>query len=67
MPGRLVVDTDILVEYLRGRTEAGEWLESQDADLMVSAVTVAELFAGIKGERETQILDRFLGSVNKQD
>jgi len=60
MPGRLVVDTDILVEYLRGRTEAGEWLESQDADLMVSAVTVAELFAGIKGERETQILDRFL-------
>jgi hypothetical protein len=55
-----MVDTDVLVEYLRGRTEAGEWLENQDADLMVSAITVAELFAGIKGERETQVLDRFL-------
>jgi len=63
MPGRLLVDTDVLVEYLRGRTEAGEWLESQDADLMVSAITVAELFAGIKGERERQILDRFLAAL----
>jgi len=63
MPGRLLVDTDVLVEYLRGRTEAGEWLESQDADLMVSAITVAELFAGIKGERERQILDRFLSAL----
>jgi len=27
---------------------------------MVSAITVAELFVGVKGERENQILDRFL-------
>jgi predicted nucleic acid-binding protein len=60
MLGRLVVDTDVLVEYLRGRSEAGEWLESQEAGLMVSAITVAELFAGVKGERESQALDRFL-------
>jgi predicted nucleic acid-binding protein len=60
MPGRLVVDTDVLVDYLRGQTAAAEWLESQSADVMVSAITVAELFAGIKGERESRIVDRFL-------
>ncbi len=55
MPGRLLVDTDVLVEYLRGRIEAGEWLESQEADLLVSAITVAALFAGVKSERESQV------------
>jgi predicted nucleic acid-binding protein len=60
MSDRLLLDTDLLVEYLRGRAEAGEWLESQDADLAVSAITVAELCAGIKGARESQLLDRFL-------
>jgi predicted nucleic acid-binding protein len=59
----MLVDTDVLVEYLRGRKEASDWLETQDADLMVSAITVAELFAGVKGERESQILDRFLSAL----
>jgi predicted nucleic acid-binding protein len=64
MPARLLIDTDVLVEYLRGRVKAGEWLESQDAaDFVVSAITVAELFAGVKGVRETQVLDRFLLAV----
>jgi predicted nucleic acid-binding protein len=60
MPDRLVVDTDVLVDYLRGQTAAAEWLESRSADVMVSAITVAELFAGLKGERESRIMDRFL-------
>jgi predicted nucleic acid-binding protein len=64
MPARLLVDTDVLVEYLRGRNEAGQWLESQGADLVVSAITVAELFAGAMGEREGQILDRFLVALD---
>jgi len=42
MPFRLLVDTDLLVEYLRGRQEAADWLESQEAELAVSAITVAE-------------------------
>jgi predicted nucleic acid-binding protein len=63
MPGRLLVDTDVVVEYLRGRTEASEWLESQEADLLVSVITVAELFAGVKGEHESQSLDRFLSAL----
>jgi predicted nucleic acid-binding protein len=60
MPSRLVVDTDVLVEYLRGQAAAAQWLESQEGDLLVSAITVAELFAGVRGERESRMLDRFL-------
>ncbi len=60
MPSRLLVDTDILVDYLRGQAAAATWLERQEADLLVSAITVAELFSGARGEREIRILDRFL-------
>jgi predicted nucleic acid-binding protein len=60
LPARLLVDTDVLVDYLRGQQEAAEWLEGQAADLFVSAITVAELFAGAMGERENEVLDRFL-------
>jgi predicted nucleic acid-binding protein len=63
MPFRLLVDTDLLVEYLRGRQEAADWLESQEAELAVSAITVAELYAGIRGDLESRVLDRFLLAV----
>src|SRR5437588_9015423 len=63
MPDRLLVDTDVLVEYLRGKDAAAKWLESQEIDLVVSAITVAELFAGTHDEREARILDQFLLAV----
>jgi predicted nucleic acid-binding protein len=63
MPGRLLIDTDVLVEYFRGKDEAAEWLESQELELVVSAITVAELFAGTQGDREARILDEFLLAV----
>ena len=59
---RLVVDTDVLVEYLRGRAEAAAFLESRDEELIVSALTVAELFAGLRGEDEERTLRRFLAA-----
>jgi predicted nucleic acid-binding protein len=44
---RLLLDTDVLVEYLRGRPEAIEYLEGLESDLFVSVVSVAELFSGV--------------------
>lgn len=49
---RLLLDTDVLVEYLRGRDEAVAYLEGLEADLFVSTVTVAELFAGAREAEE---------------
>lgn len=61
MSERLLLDTDVVIEYLRGRTAAVEWLESRDEEeLLLSVVTVAELYAGVRGTEERQRLERFL-------
>jgi predicted nucleic acid-binding protein len=57
---RLLIDTDVLIEYLRGRDRAVEYLEGLHADLYVSVVSIAELFAGIRGEEEEASLKQFL-------
>jgi predicted nucleic acid-binding protein len=59
---RLVVDTDVIVEYLRGRPEAAAFLEGRDEELLVSTLTVAELFAGLRGGEEERALRRFLAA-----
>jgi predicted nucleic acid-binding protein len=59
MTGRFLVDTDVLIAYLRGREPAIELLESLEGPLFVSAVTVAELYARVRdGEKEA--LEQFL-------
>ncbi|HEV2744186.1 MAG TPA: type II toxin-antitoxin system VapC family toxin [Rubrobacter sp.] len=60
MAERLLIDTDVLVEYLRGRSEAVEYLEGLTSDLYLSVISVAELFAGIKGNEEKKALDQLL-------
>lgn len=60
MAERLLIDTDVLIEYLRGRDRAVEYLEGLHADLYVSVVSIAELFAGVRGEEEEASLKQFL-------
>ncbi len=60
MAERLLVDTDVLIEYLRGRGEAVEYLESLSSDLYLSVISVAELFAGARGDEEERSLTQFL-------
>lgn len=60
MAGRLLIDTDVLVEYLRGRGEAVKYLEGLKADLHLSVISIAELFAGVRGEEEEKSLNQLL-------
>ena len=60
MPGRYLIDTDILIEYLRGSEPATEFLEGLDGDLVISAISVAELFSGAMGSEELAALDQFM-------
>ena len=62
MGDRLMLDTDVIVDYLRGQDQAAEFLESCSETLMVSAITVAELFAGVRDGRERTALSAFLGA-----
>ena len=48
----LLVDTDVLIDFLRGRERAGAFLVSmaEKHTLYCSAITVAEIYAGMRPE-----------------
>ena len=50
MAGILLVDTDILIDYLRGHPKAVRFVTESADDIAVSAMSVAELYAGVRGE-----------------
>lgn len=58
---RLLLDTDVLIDYLRGEPLATAYLEERTETLRVSAITVAELFAGVREGKERRTLDAFVG------
>ena len=60
MAGRLLIDTDVLIEYLRGRSEAVKYVEGLTPDLYLSVISVAELFAGVEGDEEERSLNQLL-------
>jgi len=60
VPGRYLIDTDVLIEYLRGSDRAARFLEELEGDLMISAISVAELFSGARGSEELAALDQFM-------
>ena len=60
MAERYLLDTDIIVEYLRGSERAIRFLEGIEGDLFLSAITVAELYGGVRGKEEEEALEQFL-------
>lgn len=43
MTKRLLLDTDVLIDFLQGQTQAVQLLEDTDCEFYLSAVSVAEL------------------------
>ena len=60
MAKRFLLDTDVVVEYLRGSKQAIAFLEKLEGSVFLSVITVAELFAGVSGTEERQSVDQFL-------
>jgi hypothetical protein len=60
MPGGLLFDTDVLVDYLRGLPAAVGFVNGCESPMLVSAITVAELYVGVREGRERVALDGFL-------
>ncbi len=56
----ILLDSDVLIDYLRNRPEAVGYLESLPQPPIVSAVTAAELYAGVCEGRERKILDELI-------
>jgi predicted nucleic acid-binding protein len=60
---RLLLDTDILVDYLRGDERARDLVLREADAIAVSAITVAELYAGARTEAESLDLDELLAAL----
>jgi hypothetical protein len=59
-PTALLLDTDILIDYLRDRPEAVAYIDNLDDALSISVITAAELYAGVREGAERTRLDTFL-------
>ena len=57
---KIFVDTDVLIDFLRGYPAAVAFLTSHRAKLAISVITLAELYAGVRDETEKEGLDAFL-------
>jgi len=58
----LVIDTDVLIDYLRDQPQAVAFLEGSDRPLAVSVVSIAELYVGVREGAERQRLDVFVSA-----
>ena len=58
----VLLDTNVLIDYLRDEPQAAKYLETSFGDMSISAVTVAELHAGARSERERRLLRDFTAS-----
>ena len=58
-----IVDSSVVIDYLRGHGEAAEFLETarQAGELATHVVVVAEVLAGERDHRELETIERFLG------
>jgi predicted nucleic acid-binding protein len=59
-----LVDTDILVDYLRQDSRVIDYLASV-GDWSYSVITAMELFAGARDNREVAAIERFLGTFSE--
>lgn len=60
MTAGLLIDTDVLIDYLRGEKSAVDYLERVEEPLFVSSITVGELYSGVREGRERIVLADFM-------
>ncbi len=60
MPAPVLIDTDVMVDFLRGNPKAVALVTAHSARIILSAIVVAELYAGVRGDGELQTLDSLM-------
>ena len=56
----ILLDTDVLVDFLRGHSKALAFVNAQSDRIILSSIVVAELFAGVRGDAEQVVLEDFI-------
>jgi predicted nucleic acid-binding protein len=59
---RYLLDSDVIIEHLRGRHQAKSFILALkfQGELLVSAITVAELFAGARHDPDKEAIEALL-------
>jgi len=57
---RFLFDTDLIIDYLRGNETAINFFDSFEGDFHISAISIAELYSGVKESQERRDLDYFI-------
>ena len=60
---RQLIDTCIFIDYLRGKQTAIDYLEGLNNQPFVSALTIGELYAGVREGEEKTLLDTLTNSL----
>jgi predicted nucleic acid-binding protein len=60
MSNAILVDTDVLIDFLRGNDKAISFVHGFSPRIILSPIVVAELYAGVKGTDELSVLDSFI-------
>ena len=56
----ILLDTDVLVDFFRGYSKAVNFINTHSSRIIMSAIVVAELYAGVKGDTEQAALENFI-------
>lgn len=56
----ILVDTDVMIDFLRGNPKAAALLKANTANMILPAMVVAELYAGVRGDKEKDMLDSLM-------
>lgn len=56
----LLVDTDVMVDFLRGQIMACALINDHSKRIILPSIVVAELYAGVRGDQDLATLDRLL-------
>lgn len=59
MTKSILLDTDVLIDFFRGHVKAVAFVNDYSDRIILSAIVVAELFAGAKGSAEQAALGNF--------
>jgi len=55
-----LVDTDVLIDFLRGHSKSVDFIKENYASLYITTITIAELYSGVREGKERSILDDFI-------
>lgn len=61
----MIVDSNILIDFLKGKTEASNFILQFDP-ILTSVVVVSELYTGVLSKKELRELNAFLENSVKQ-